>query len=56
LDIPEEEKVCPETGKALKQIGWEVSKKLEYRPGKLLVNVYLPRQHGLCGRDHRSHA
>jgi transposase len=40
LDIPEEEKICPETGKALKQIGFEVSEKLEYRPGKLLVNVY----------------
>jgi transposase len=40
LDIPEEDKVCPETGKPLKQIGWEVSEKLEYRPGKLLVNVY----------------
>jgi transposase len=40
LDIPEEEKICPETGKPLKQIGFEVSEKLEYRPGKLLVNVY----------------
>jgi len=40
LDIPEEDKVCPETGKPLKQIGWEVSEKLEYRPGKLFVNVY----------------
>lgn len=40
LDIPEEEKVCPETSKPLKQIGWEISEKLEYRPGKLLVNVY----------------
>jgi len=40
LDIPEEEKVCPETAKPLKQIGWEISEKLEYRPGKLLVNVY----------------
>jgi transposase len=40
LDIPEQEKVCPETGKDLKQIGWEVSEKLEYRPGKLIVNVY----------------
>lgn len=40
LDIPEEEKVCPETGRALKQIGFEVSEKLEYRPGKLIVNVY----------------
>ena len=40
VDIPEEKKVCPETGKPLKKIGEEVSEKLEYRPGKLLVNVY----------------
>ncbi|MBW2084156.1 MAG: IS66 family transposase zinc-finger binding domain-containing protein, partial [Deltaproteobacteria bacterium] len=40
LDVPEEEKICPETGKPLKQIGWEVSEKLEYRPGRLFVNVY----------------
>jgi len=40
LDIPEEDKICPETAKPLKQIGWEISEKLEYRPGKLLVNVY----------------
>jgi len=40
LDIPEEEKVCPETGKPLKVIGVETSEKLEYRPGKFIVNVY----------------
>ena len=40
LDIPEEDKFCPETGKPLKRIGEEVSEKLEYRPGKLIVNVY----------------
>ena len=40
LDIPEEDKVCPDTGKPLKRIGEEVSEKLEYRPGKLIVNVY----------------
>ena len=40
LDIPEEEKVCPKTGKPLKMIGWEVSEKLEYRPGRLFVKVY----------------
>jgi transposase len=40
VDIPEEKKTCPETGKPLKQIGCEVSEKLEYRPGKLIVNVY----------------
>jgi transposase len=40
LDIPEEKKVCPETGKPLKKIGEEVSEKLEYRPSKFIVNVY----------------
>lgn len=40
LDIPEEKKVSPETGKPLKRIGWEVSEKLEYKPGKIIVNVY----------------
>jgi transposase len=40
LDIPEKDKVCPETGKPLNMIGWEISEKLEYRPGKLIVNVY----------------
>ena len=40
LDIAEEDKVCPESGKPLKKIGEEVSEKLEYRPGKVIVNVY----------------
>jgi transposase len=40
LDVPEEEKLCPETGEPLKVIAVEVSEKLEYRPGKLIVNVY----------------
>ena len=46
LDIPEEEKVCPETGRPLKKIGEEVSEKLEYRPGKLIVNVYKRPKYG----------
>ena len=33
LDLPEEQKTCPESGGPLKQIGWEISEKLEYRPG-----------------------
>lgn len=39
LDLPEEQKIDP-SGQPLKQIGWETSEKLEYRPGKLMVNVY----------------
>ena len=40
LDVPEEKKICPETGNPLQVISVEVSEKLEYRPGKLVVNVY----------------
>ena len=40
LDLPEEQKICSQNGEPLKQIGWEISEKLEYRPGKLIVNVY----------------
>jgi transposase len=47
LDIPEEQKVCPETGEPLKVITVEVSEKLEYRPGKLIVNVYKRPQYAL---------
>jgi transposase len=46
LDIPEEDKLCPETGKPLKLIGWEISEKLEFRPGKLVVNVYKRPKYG----------
>ncbi len=47
LDIPEEQKVCHETGEPLKVISVEVSEKLEYRPGKLIVNVYKRPQYAL---------
>ncbi|MDP1912055.1 IS66 family transposase [Brevundimonas sp.] len=50
LDIPEEQKVCPETGESLKVISVEVSEKLEYRPGKLIVNVYKRPQYALPER------
>ena len=47
LDIPEEQKFCPETGAPLKVITIDVSEKLEYRPGKLIVNVYKRPQYAL---------
>ncbi len=37
LDLSEEEKVCPKTGKALKKIGKEVTLKLAYRPGSYFI-------------------
>ena len=39
LDIPEEKKVCQNTGNALNMIGWEVLERLKSRSGKLIVNV-----------------
>jgi len=47
LDIPEEQKICPETGEPLKVIAVEISEKLEYRPGKLIVNVYKRPQYAV---------
>ena len=49
LDIPEEQKIDGE-GKPLKVIGVEVSEKLEYRPGKLIVNVYKRPQYAVPER------
>jgi transposase len=46
LDLPEDQKVSPDNGQPLKQIGWEISEKLEYRPGRLIVNVYKRPKYG----------
>jgi len=37
IDVPEEEKVCKETGVSLKKIGEEISHKLAYRPGSYFL-------------------
>jgi transposase len=37
IDVPEEEKVCKETGVALQKIGEEVSHKLAHRPGSYFL-------------------
>src|SRR5208283_3137349 len=37
LDVSEEEKVCPETGKPLVKIGEEVTSKLAYKPGSYYI-------------------
>lgn len=37
LDLKEEEKVCPETGKVLVKIGEDVSQKLAHRPGSYYI-------------------
>jgi len=40
LDVDPAERLCPHTGRPMVAIGYEVSEKLEFRPGQLYVNVY----------------
>ena len=37
IDLPEEEKICPDTQKPLKKIGEEISSKLAYKPGSYYI-------------------
>jgi len=40
LDLPEDQKICPVSGRPMICIGYEESEKLEYEPGRLFVRVY----------------
>jgi len=40
LELAEAERICPHTGTPMVCIGYEEREKLEYRPGRLFVNVY----------------
>ena len=37
IDLPEEEKICPETGQALIKIGEEITSKLAHKPGSYFI-------------------
>ncbi len=52
LDVPEEKKVNPLTGEPLKLIGFEISEKLEYRPGTLIVNAPVCLGRRCCLKSH----
>ena len=41
LDIPEEEKICPNTNKPLVKIGEEVTRKLAHTPGSYFIKEYV---------------
>lgn len=41
LDLPEEDKVCLETGKPLVKIGEDTSEKLAYKPGSYYLKVFI---------------
>jgi len=59
LDLPEEEKVCPDTGEQLIKIGEEVTRKLAFRPGSYYIKVIIrpkyanPKkaEEGICLRE-----
>lgn len=40
VDVPEEDRICLETGEPMIVVGYEESEKLEYSPGRLFVNLY----------------
>ena len=37
LDIPEEDKICPETGVQMVKIGEEVTNRLAHKPGRFFI-------------------
>lgn len=46
IPLPEDQKICPTTGKPRPFIGYEESQKLEYIPETLQVNVYKREKYG----------
>jgi transposase len=47
LDIPEEAKICPETGKPLIKIGEEISSKLGHKPGSYFIKQIVRPKYAL---------
>jgi transposase len=47
IDIPESEKVCPETGKQLVKIGEEVTQKLAHKPGSYYIKQIIRPKYAL---------
>jgi transposase len=46
IPVPEAERVCPLTGQERPVIGYEITKKLDYRQAELTVNVYKREKRG----------
>ena len=47
IEIPEEEKICPQTGKPLVKIGEEVTLKLAHRPGSYFLKEIVRPKYAL---------
>jgi len=46
IPVPEKERICPVTGRERPVIGYEISKKLDYRQPELVVKVYKREKRG----------
>lgn len=51
IDIPEEEKVCQETGKPLVKIGEDITSKLAHKPGSYFIKQIVRPKYGLPEGD-----
>ena len=47
LDIPEEEKICKQTGKNLVKFGEEISSKIAHKPGSFYIKQYVRPKYAL---------
>jgi transposase len=52
LDLDDAERLCPRTGEPMIVIGYEESEKLDYQPGRLVVNVYRRAKYASPDRRH----
>jgi len=50
-ELPEEERICPVTGKLLVPVGLKVTEKLEHEPARLYVQVHEQVEYGLSEED-----
>lgn len=51
LDIPEEEKICKETGLPLKKIGEEVTHKIAHKPGSFYIKEFIRPKYAYPQKD-----
>lgn len=52
-ELPEDERVCPITGKRLVEVGVKRVEKIEYQPAELYVQVHEQVEYGLSDEDRR---
>ena len=53
IDLPEEEKICPETGEALIKIGEEVTSKLAHKPGSYFIKQIIRPKYAYPKREEK---